>query len=560
MTKDEFFEEYIKGRRDFEQEKLQNFDDTFNYNLGITHPEFFVNDLSSLVLRRDPVVYKPLDGVRLENLSKASIEGSSFLRANFKNANLRNLYAQYADLSSSNMQGADLTGADLRNTHLVGVDFANANLEESDLRNAKLVYCNLSSAVLKRAKLDNAIIKWCNLDSANLCEVSCADIELLNSTLQNAIIINSNFERAYFHLLKFGGSKVSNSNFKKSRLARVSFSNAVVLECDFSACEILLFDTDIGVSINFAFFAENAKINKCNFKRSVLSYISLAEVDFGFSDFSDADLSYSSFKDVVLDGAIMARTNFSNAYLNRVSLNGVKISDAFLIDMNLNEFLAEELSGPYSNYIDHRSIAKTIAEYSIHPLDTDPVPKLKEFLVNAGMPYVVAIYLIDSIRTLNPNQLVSLMRSTFISYGAPDEEFATILNKDLLANGVATFFFPLNAKFGEKLHTTMRRVDEYDRIILICSERSLDRAGLQFELEKVLEREARGGGESYLIPIVLDDYLFSSWQPKRSELKQEILNRVVGDFRKKENYKNQLERLIEALRKSDYELLKYPSV
>lgn len=141
------------------------------------------------------------------------------------------------------------------------------------------------------------------------------------------------------------------------------------------------------------------------------------------------------------------------------------------------------------------------------------------------------------------------MQSTFISYGAPDENFANRLNSDLEKNGVTTFFFPFDAVFGEKLHSTMRRVDDYDRIILICSAQSLHRKGVQNEIEKVLEREAREGGSSLLIPITIDNYIFEDWAPVRPALKGEILNRVVADFRNNDSYKDQLHRLLRALRK-----------
>ena len=141
------------------------------------------------------------------------------------------------------------------------------------------------------------------------------------------------------------------------------------------------------------------------------------------------------------------------------------------------------------------------------------------------------------------------MSSTFISYGGPDEEFAKKLNSDLTKYGVNTFFFPLDANFGEKLHSTMHRINDYDRTILVCSKDSLDRPGLLYELEKTIEREVREGGKSFLIPIALDDYVFSEWKPEREHLRSEILNRVVADFTGKENYEKQLHRLLQSLDK-----------
>lgn len=143
------------------------------------------------------------------------------------------------------------------------------------------------------------------------------------------------------------------------------------------------------------------------------------------------------------------------------------------------------------------------------------------------------------------------MRSTFISYGAPDEEFARKLNEDLKENGVTTFFFPESASFGEKLHSMMRGINKYDRIILICSEQSLNRSGLLYEIEKTLEREAKEGGESFLIPVRIDDYVLNDWDPTHKYMKEEVLNRVVADFSDKKTYKKQFDRLLHALKKKN---------
>lgn len=125
-----------------------------------------------------------------------------------------------------------------------------------------------------------------------------------------------------------------------------------------------------------------------------------------------------------------------------------------------------------------------------------------------------------------------LLRSTFISYGGPDETFARKLYEALHRNGVTTFFFAEHAVPGKKLHETMREgVNEFDRIVLICSKDSLGRPGVQNEIEQVLAREARSGGEAFLIPIRIDDFVFSGWTPSRPALKQEVCDRVVADFR-----------------------------
>ena len=147
--------------------------------------------------------------------------------------------------------------------------------------------------------------------------------------------------------------------------------------------------------------------------------------------------------------------------------------------------------------------------------------------------------------------------SVFISYGGPDESFAKRINDAMIAEGVQTWFFKDDARPGDKLHDVMRRgVQEHDKILLLCSRHSLSRSGVTNEIEKVLEREAREGGNAILIPVTIDDYLFNVWIPtdvRGETIKQEITNRVVADYRGTMNSKLKFDkamgRLIKCLTK-----------
>jgi hypothetical protein len=66
----------------------------------------------------------------------------------------------------------------------------------------------------------------------------------------------------------------------------------------------------------------------------------------------------------------------------------------------------------------------------------------------------------------------------------------------------------------------------------------LTRKGVENELENTLSREARDGGASYLVPIVIDDFVYGSWSPIRSDHKEAILERVHSDFRRAVEFKD----------------------
>jgi hypothetical protein len=147
------------------------------------------------------------------------------------------------------------------------------------------------------------------------------------------------------------------------------------------------------------------------------------------------------------------------------------------------------------------------------------------------MPEIFVTYMIDCASSVR-HHVSDLLRSTFISYGGPDEPFARKLYEALHRNGVTTFFFPESAVAGTRLDETMRKgVNEHDRVILVCSKASLVRPGVLNEIVETLAREARDGGQTYLVPVTLDDFVFKDWAPPRLDVALTVRDRVVADFR-----------------------------
>ena len=97
-----------------------------------------------------------------------------------------------------------------------------------------------------------------------------------------------------------------------------------------------------------------------------------------------------------------------------------------------------------------------------------------------------------------------------------------------------------------------KQIQEYDRIILVCSANSLDRPGVLHEIQETFDREARDGGATYLLPVTLDDYVFSGWRTTHPVLAERVGRRVVGDFRgttrSKKKFDEALARLVDALK------------
>ncbi len=142
-------------------------------------------------------------------------------------------------------------------------------------------------------------------------------------------------------------------------------------------------------------------------------------------------------------------------------------------------------------------------------------------------------------------------KSLFISYGGPDEELARKINESIKSRGVETWFFPVDAQPGDKLHRLMHNgVNSHDRFLLICSESSLKRPGVLNEIERVLEREAKEGGTEILIPVTLDDYVYSDWSPERPDISAQVKSRVISKITlDPDQFEKSIEKLVKVLKK-----------
>jgi hypothetical protein len=81
--------------------------------------------------------------------------------------------------------------------------------------------------------------------------------------------------------------------------------------------------------------------------------------------------------------------------------------------------------------------------------------------------------------------------SCFISHSSKDKRFCDRLHADLQANGVRCWYFPEDAIWGESIWGEIdRSIKIYDKLVVVCSENSLQSVPVQREIERALNREA----------------------------------------------------------------------
>lgn len=229
-----------------------------------------------------------------------------------------------------------------------------------------------------------------------------------------------------------------------------------------------------------------------------------------------ANLGASKLRNVVFSAADLSSARLDHAQLintrlDKADLNDAKLSQTILVNLDLSQALGldtVEHLGPSSIGID--TIIKSKGK----------IPEV--FLRGCGVPDEF----IEFSRSLlsQPIQYYSC----FISHSSLDKEFCERLYNDLRGAHVRTWYFPEDAKWGRPVWGEIdRSISIYDKLVLVCSQNSLQSGPVLREIERALNREGREG-KHILFPIIIDDYVFNEWQHPR---KVDVLAKVVGDFR-----------------------------
>ncbi len=263
----------------------------------------------------------------------------------------------------------------------------------------------------------------------------------------------------------------------------------------------------------------NSDIRRANLAEAILFKANLGKANINGTDFHDASLVRANLSGASLRGANLRNANLREANLTDVSFNGADLQGAnfdnarvgwtVFVDVNLSTvqgLTTVEHLGPFLS-ID------TIFQ------SRGKIPEV--FLHGCGVPENFITYTYSLVA--EPIDFYSC----FISHSAKDKRFCERLHADLQAIGVRVWYFPEDAKWGEPVWGEIdRSIKVYDKLIVVCSENSLQSGPVNREIERALNREDKEG-KGILFPIRIDGYIFDHWEHER---KADVLRKVVGDF------------------------------
>ena len=256
----------------------------------------------------------------------------------------------------------------------------------------------------------------------------------------------------------------------------------------------------------------------------------LANARFEYTNLMDADLSSCTLHSATLYSPKLARTQFSGASFGQTILANVDLTAAELAD-------AKHVT---KSSIDHLTLELTAAALTTRPYKRGEV---EAFLRGCG----VAQHLIEYFASMIGRPIE--FYSGFISYSHADRSFARALHDALQGRGIRCWLDEHDMKPGDRILDVVNdAIRSCDKLLLCCSESSLESWWVKDEIRKALERE-RKEKRDLIVPVMLDDYLLDGWNDGlAAEIRSRLAANVAGWEGDHALFERGVEKIVSALR------------
>jgi len=445
---------------------------------------------------------------------RLDLRRANLFEAKLSGANLSDAILWRTDLRMAKLSRAKLSRAKLSRAILLRADLSAADLSGAELSKADLSWANLSEADLSGAELSKAVLSWANLSEADLRRTKLREANLGSAVLSGANLSGANLSGA-----NLSGANLSGANLSGANLSGVNLTRGVLLRANLEGADLSV--ADLGL----------ADLSQANLLRANLSGANLTSSDLTFANLfaatlTRADVSYADLSGANLNEAVLHHANLLQAELRSTSLGDV--------DLSQTAGLARV------SHLTPSSVGIGTLVASYRGAGSKLTPDLRTFFIGAGVPPE----LLDAL----PGIVAEVKYySCFISYGQPDLELATKLDKDLRAKGVSCWTYEMDKTAGERTWQEIgikRR--EADKMVLLCSSAALVRDGVLKEIEEQIDENP-----NKMVPISLDDlWKERGFRVQRGEvdLKPFLMERNYADFANKP-YEEALEKLLTGLRR-----------
>ncbi len=272
----------------------------------------------------------------------------------------------------------------------------------------------------------------------------------------------------------------------------------------------------------------------------------LAGADLTGADLAGARLSCANLRKASLSGSDLRRSDLQGSFLISTNMRGARMPRAKFgetvidnVDLSCIEDLASSIHhGPSG--VSMRTLEATASGIT---REVSRLAVIEVFYRGAGLPE----HLIDYFRSRIGEPSASY--SSFISYSHIDQEFARCLHDQLQPRGIRCWLDEHDMKPGDRILDVVNdAIRLHDKILLCCSEASLESWWVRDEIRKAQERERREDRD-IIIPLMVDRYLLDSWE---DGLAADLRSRLAADFtgwgQDNAKFEEQFERVVRALR------------
>lgn len=363
-----------------------------------------------------------------------------------------------------------------------------------------------------------------DLSGANLSGKTLMYIDLVGADLSFANLSNADLSYAEMERANIRGANLSKGRFYRTRLLEANFVKADLSHSDFSYAYLI--DSNLS----------EANLRDAEFRDAQMLEVNLQLADLKGCDFSGARLESADLRNSDLSGALLDSTVFSHARLTNANLTDTNMFATNLLFATLinTNFLGAKLDQTIFAFTDLSTCVNLdtveVRDYCSIDFHTLRASKnlSRTFLTKIGLPPLYIEYLPDFYSA-------SLkLYPVFISHSWRNKPFARKLYDAMIAEGVTAFFDEKKMKPGDDIYESISNgIAHYDKMLIICSKESLSESWwVDRELDRVLKKERelfkeQGKRINLLIPITIDDYVYS-WDGPKAE---EIRRYVIGDFR-----------------------------
>ena len=289
-----------------------------------------------------------------------------------------------------------------------------------------------------------------------------------------------------------------------------------------------------------------AKLARANLRGADLSGADLSGADLSGADLSGANLTWADLSRADLSGADLSGANLCFwADLSGANLSGANLRDASVEWTTFGNVDLSVVKG-----------LETVQHYGPSTVGIDTIYRSggripEAFLRGAGIPESFIENMAALVGALQPGQFYSC----FISYSHEDKDFVEQLYTRLREKHIRVWYDVEGMRGGKKTHEQIKAaVREYDKLIVVLSEASMQSEWVKTEIHYARQREVEEGRQ-VLFPIRLTDFeTIRQWQAFDADIGKDMAKEIreyfIPDFSRwkvQEEFEKAFARLVQDL-------------